>query len=299
MATKKRKKAIEFQIGWPGLIAIIASTFCVLAWTFVLGFWMGQKLMGGQLTSNPQVTALNPAGPAEKGGSAPAGGLTRSELPAPAAPTVPSRDEAALKALREQLQSSQQGATGGLADLPTEVVGPSSSAKGVAGAPSAPAKGSGIDSPPVPVPAPGQGQGVVSAPSVPGAKEAASKGTSAAKPVKAEPVKAASVKAKAKGKEKGGKKGSAGVAQERVKKADRKHVVLQIASYRDPSRAEKEARRWQSKGYKTRIKKVNLGAKGIWYRLYIGSYSSVEEAKKAAAKLAAREGITSYVVPNP
>ncbi len=74
--------------------------------------------------------------------------------------------------------------------------------------------------------------------------------------------------------------------------------ALQIASYKQKSRAQKEAGRWRRKGYKTTIKKVNLGArKGTWYRVYIGRFDTATKAKAFAEKLAKSENLRAYVVP--
>ncbi|NPA94674.1 MAG: hypothetical protein GXO58_04525, partial [Thermodesulfobacteria bacterium] len=60
MAAKSKKgKAIQFQIGWAGLIALIVSCVCVLLWTFVLGFWMGQKVATGN-AEKPNVSVYSP-----------------------------------------------------------------------------------------------------------------------------------------------------------------------------------------------------------------------------------------------
>jgi len=56
---KTKKKAIQFQIGWGGLMALVISTVCVLLWTFIMGFWVGQKLIGRGGTSHKNLTVLN------------------------------------------------------------------------------------------------------------------------------------------------------------------------------------------------------------------------------------------------
>jgi DedD protein len=73
---------------------------------------------------------------------------------------------------------------------------------------------------------------------------------------------------------------------------------LQIASYREKDRANKEARRWRDKGYRAKVKRTDLGLeKGIFYRVHLGEYRSVEEAKSEAKKLAQKHDLRSYVVP--
>ncbi len=43
---KKEAKKLRFELGIGGLVALAVSTLCVLLWVFVLGFWVGQKMMG-------------------------------------------------------------------------------------------------------------------------------------------------------------------------------------------------------------------------------------------------------------
>ena len=85
-----------------------------------------------------------------------------------------------------------------------------------------------------------------------------------------------------------------------IKKAKKKstYFVLQIASYREKDRANKEARRWRDKGYRVKVRRADLDPeKGIWYRVYLGEYRSVEEATNSAKKLAQKHNLRSYVIP--
>lgn len=45
------------------------------------------------------------------------------------------------------------------------------------------------------------------------------------------------------------------------------------------------------------VKSRDLGKKGVWYRVYIGRFRSVGEAKAKARELADTKGLSSYVVP--
>jgi len=85
-----------------------------------------------------------------------------------------------------------------------------------------------------------------------------------------------------------------------VKKTKKKSTYfgLQIASYREKDRANKEARRWRDKDYRAKVRRTDLGPeKGIFYRVYLGEYHSVEEAKSEAKKLAQKHNLKSYIVP--
>ncbi|HID97405.1 MAG TPA: hypothetical protein EYP57_04340 [Thermodesulfobacteriaceae bacterium] len=76
-----------------------------------------------------------------------------------------------------------------------------------------------------------------------------------------------------------------------------RYFALQIASYREKNRADREAARWKKKGYTTMVKKAYLGKqKGTWYRVYLGHMKSEREAKRLARRLASNQGIKSYVV---
>ncbi|NIA08189.1 MAG: hypothetical protein GWP10_00040 [Nitrospiraceae bacterium] len=44
--TRGKNQKIQFQMGWGGLIGLAFASICVLLWVFVLGFWVGQKLVG-------------------------------------------------------------------------------------------------------------------------------------------------------------------------------------------------------------------------------------------------------------
>ncbi len=283
---KKKKKAIEFQIGWPGLIAIFVSTFCVLAWTFVLGFWLGQKLTGGKLTSSPAVTTVKPESRPE-GRKAP--GLARIEGVADSAKGaekgMTASEDRAFNALKEELHlgalpdegkgtgaapdsSGQQG----LADLPTELVS-TEKPKEANGQPTS-----------------------VAVTEKKKTKESLSKTDDAADRA-AKLVKTAKKQEEKKAEPVSVRKPLP--SEKVVSKKQTGKIVLQVASYQERKRADREAARWRKKGYAAQVKQVDLKSKGIWYRVYIGRYHTIEEAKKAAARLAAREGVRSYVVPNP
>ena len=89
-----------------------------------------------------------------------------------------------------------------------------------------------------------------------------------------------------------------GPRKESVKKKKSTYFALQIASYRERERANKEAGRWRDKGYRAKVRRADLGPeKGVFYRVHLGEYSSVEEATSSAKKLAQKNDLRSYVVP--
>ncbi|MBE0501827.1 MAG: SPOR domain-containing protein [Desulfuromonadales bacterium] len=71
--------------------------------------------------------------------------------------------------------------------------------------------------------------------------------------------------------------------------------VLQIASFRSPDEAGILVRRLEKNGYQPYIQQADLGSKGIWYRVFLGPYSSQEQAQTAAISLKAKEKLDSLV----
>ena len=270
MAKNKQKgKAIQFQIGWAGLVAIVVSCVCVLLWTFVLGFWMGQKVVTGN-AREPKVSVYSPTAKAPQTGSvAIHGGQVQDNMP-----LVTEEYEAAKKEFSDIKESLKEEASE--EGIKTEVMpgaAPESAEKGVAT--------EGAE-----------------------AKEEEKPATSVKEAVKEEVKESKVEKTPQKKKEKEAKKPiekpkiAKKVKTEKIARPAKeasKPFALQIASYRTLAQAKKEAQRWRKKGYFVRVRSANLGRKGIWYRVYLGRYSSLERAKRASIKLATKEGIRSYV----
>lgn len=68
--------------------------------------------------------------------------------------------------------------------------------------------------------------------------------------------------------------------------------LLQIGSYKSEDEANAAWRTFQSAhaiagGYESNIKQVDLGEKGTWYRLRIGSFADKDAATEFCAKLKA------------
>lgn len=60
---------------------------------------------------------------------------------------------------------------------------------------------------------------------------------------------------------------------------------VQVMSLNREDQAEAEAARLRAKGYKVTVVSANVPGKGLHYRVRVGSFATVEEASKAAAKL--------------
>ena len=57
------------------------------------------------------------------------------------------------------------------------------------------------------------------------------------------------------------------------------NFVLQVASVRKQESAEAEVKRLRTRGYKVKVLEADLGAKGKWYRVLVGEFSTREEAE--------------------
>ncbi len=260
MASKKKKgKAIQFQIGWAGLIAIVVSCVCVLLWTFVLGFWMGQKVANGP-SSGPKVSVYSPKKQPEMPSVQAKFDQVEKEV------KIGPEEEQTLKefsAIKEKLkqEAQEQGD-----NIKTEVLPGTKTEEGT-------------------------NEKVEEKPSSQVSKESKTKEEKGTK-------EAASEKKEKKEEKPSKKKTARKIKTEKVSgKASQvsRPFALQIASYRTITQARKEAKRWKKKGYFVRIRSANLGRKGVWYRVYLGRYKSVDEAKRASVALAQKEGIRSYV----
>lgn len=59
--------------------------------------------------------------------------------------------------------------------------------------------------------------------------------------------------------------------------------VVQVASFKSKSIAENEAGRYRNKGFNAFVEPVEISGKGLWYRIKVGNFSSVDEAKNFIA----------------
>ena len=76
------------------------------------------------------------------------------------------------------------------------------------------------------------------------------------------------------------------------------YFALQVASFKDLKYAQREAIRWENLGYDTTIKKADLGPKkGTWYRVFVGRYKTIGEARKGAVELAKKFNQKAYIRP--
>jgi cell division septation protein DedD len=57
-------------------------------------------------------------------------------------------------------------------------------------------------------------------------------------------------------------------------------LAIQVYSFKDKSRADTALQKLKDKGYKAYILVSDLGARGIWYRVRVGTFANEEEARK-------------------
>jgi cell division protein FtsN len=70
--------------------------------------------------------------------------------------------------------------------------------------------------------------------------------------------------------------------------ADHPYCV-HVSSYRSTGRAESDRDRFIAAGYTSRIVKTEIPGKGTWYRVYVGHYATLAEAREAAAAILAEK----------
>jgi cell division protein FtsN len=81
-------------------------------------------------------------------------------------------------------------------------------------------------------------------------------------------------------------------APEIVKPSVGKNYVIQVASFQDRKLAETFASNLRKKGYNAFVEKAFVEWKGgNWYRVRIGFFDSIEQAKKTAEKLKRTEKV--------
>ncbi len=72
--------------------------------------------------------------------------------------------------------------------------------------------------------------------------------------------------------------------------------TLQLGSFQRKDAASSFSRSLSARGYKPDIVKVTVPDKGITYRVYLGTYKNIQEARKMAAALVKKEGISAIVI---
>ena len=72
--------------------------------------------------------------------------------------------------------------------------------------------------------------------------------------------------------------------------------TLQLGSFQRKEAASSFSRSLSARGYKPDIVKVTVPDKGITYRVHLGTYKNLQDARKMAAALVKKEGISAIVI---
>ncbi|MBF0594231.1 MAG: SPOR domain-containing protein [Candidatus Omnitrophica bacterium] len=62
--------------------------------------------------------------------------------------------------------------------------------------------------------------------------------------------------------------------------APKESYAIQVYSFKDKTRADTALEKLKAKGHKAYVMVSDLGARGIWYRVRVGSFTNEDEAKK-------------------
>ncbi len=73
-------------------------------------------------------------------------------------------------------------------------------------------------------------------------------------------------------------------------------LTLQESSWKNASEARTRVRLLERKGVSARVETVNLGDKGVWHRVMIGSFSSMREAKRYKRQLTDRFDLAHLII---
>ncbi|MCH8209603.1 MAG: SPOR domain-containing protein, partial [Nitrospinae bacterium] len=75
----------------------------------------------------------------------------------------------------------------------------------------------------------------------------------------------------------------------------KKEFTVQVSSFQERDRARDMRGRLSKKGYPAFYLKVDIPEKGVWYRVYLGTYSTRQEAKMAAGRANIKENLPAVV----
>jgi cell division protein FtsN len=86
------------------------------------------------------------------------------------------------------------------------------------------------------------------------------------------------------------------VESETQKSNEEFQFIIQVASFRDKSRAERLRKRLEKKGYQVSIEEVDIANKGLWRRIILlTGVTNRESAQKLIEKINFEEKVTAYL----
>lgn len=94
------------------------------------------------------------------------------------------------------------------------------------------------------------------------------------------------------------KKGETARPKITPKKSPKKQVfyTVQVASLRSAQEAEKFVRYLREKGYEAFVRRVTLPQKGTWYRVYVGRFPTISQARSFGEKLKQKEKFKAFYI---
>ena len=254
-----KKKRFNIQLGIPGLIFSVGLLICLFLWTFVLGFYLGQKRMASRVEkmSSP-VTQKALKGKKEK--------KVASIKPPPVYEEVsppPLVGEKVAKGPEEQESEKEARISQVVHEAAHEI-----------GIKKKPEEAKKVPSPEEKKASEKAGAAKVAKVEPPQAKPEAEKPKPAAKSAPAEAAQPAPSSPKVQG----------------------PFYSVQVSSLKNIIEAQKYVNYLRERGYEAFIKRVTLPQKGTWYRVYVGRFKSFAEARKFGEELKRREKIKSFYV---
>ena len=75
-----------------------------------------------------------------------------------------------------------------------------------------------------------------------------------------------------------------------------KRITIQVASVKNEKKASQEVARLKSRGLEVFMRHETVGEKGMWYRIYVGQFTTKEEATQFAKKIRDKKIISDFWV---
>ena len=73
-------------------------------------------------------------------------------------------------------------------------------------------------------------------------------------------------------------------------------TVIQVGSYRDRGKADEFLKGLTDSGYSGSVVRADLGPRGVWFRIRLGPYDSIGEARRELSTLKEKMGIKGFLV---
>ena len=80
-------------------------------------------------------------------------------------------------------------------------------------------------------------------------------------------------------------------------KAKEREWFVQVASFQKAEEAERRAKQLRDKKYKVVVVKAYLGKKGLWYRVHLGPFGTLDKAKAFSLDFEKKEKVKTFI-PN-